>query len=107
MEDKELAERLETRNKAYIEFLQELNRDRKKDSIFLKIIVAVLVLIVVISISGIVFISMRTQDKIEAMAEKSEKRMYEFISQYDFDTTYNLDSLLNDNNSGNINVTRK
>ena len=106
MDEKEIRDRLEARNTAYIEFLTELNEDRRKDSLFQKIILGVLIGLLVFAIAGIIFISIRCQNRIEAMADKSEKRMYDFISQYDFDTSYNLDSALNDNNSGNINITR-
>lgn len=106
MDEKEIRDRLEARNTAYIEFLTELNEDRRKDSFFQKIILGVLIVLLVFAIAGIIFISVRCQNRIEAMADKSEKRMYDFISQYDFDTSYNLDSALNDNNSGNINITR-
>lgn len=106
MDEKEIKEMLESRNASYIQFLTELNEDRRKDSFFQKIMNGVLLGILLVAIGGIVFVGIRCQDKIEAMADKSEKRMYDFISQYDFDTSYNLDSALNDNNSGNINITR-
>lgn len=106
MDEKEIRDRLEARNTAYIEFLTELNEDRRKDSFFQKVILGVLIVLLVFAIAGIIVISIRCQNRIEAMADKSEARMYDFISQYDFDTSYNLDSALNDNNSGNINITR-
>ena len=104
--EKELNERIESHNKAYIDFLSDVLHDRKKDSIFLKVLLLISICINII----LCFFNFRTsihcQDIISENAEKSEQRMYDFISDYDFDTTYNLDSLMNDNNSGNINVTR-
>ena len=109
MEDKELVERLEARNKAYIEFLTELNNDRKKDSTFLKVILSVLAFAVVLCVCGFVYLGIRTSDRIEAMAVESEKRMYEFISEYDFATAYNLDTgtIVGSDASGNINFNQR
>ena len=109
MDDKELFERMDERNNAYIQFLTDVNDDRKKNTTFLFIIVFVLVGVIIGLIACMVWISIHSQNKIEAMSDKSEKRMYEFLSEYDFDTSYNLDTgtIVNSDTSGNINFNQR
>lgn len=109
MEDKDLVERLEARSKAYIEFLTELNEDRRKHTSFLVIIIFVLIGIIIGSVFGMVWVSVRSQNKIEAMADRTEKRIYEFLSEYDFTTSYNLDTgtIIDSDTSGNISFNQR
>ena len=106
MEEKDIRDMMDAHSKAYIDLLSDVLKDRKKDTNFLKGIVVGLIVLVCIIAAGSVYINVRCQDKIALQAEQSEKRMYEFLSQYDFQGDMQLESLLNDNNSGNINVTR-
>lgn len=109
MEDNELVERLEARNKAYIEFLTELNEDRRKNTRILTVLVFVLIAIIISLVGCMVWVSIRSQNKIEAMADRSEKRIYEFLSEYDFETSYNLDTgtIIDSDTSGNINFNQR
>ena len=105
MDDKEL----EKTNKGIFDFLIELNNDRRKNNIILIVLVFVLIALVIGMAVGMFFMSIHCQNKIEAMAEKSEKRLYEFISEYDFNTSYNLDTGTNigSDTSGNINFNQR
>lgn len=92
--------------KTYIEFMKDVLRDRNKDVAFMKVAILLLSIFVIIMIVGIVFVNIYNQNLIKEQAENSEKRMYEFLSEYDFEGDLDLESSFNDNNSGNINVTR-
>lgn len=105
MEDK-VRENHETKDEVFIQFVLEVLSDRKKDSFFWKILYIVLAVLLAICIGGMVYFGIYCQYKLDNMADRSEKRMYEFLSEYDFSGEIALDSYMNDNNSGNINVTR-
>lgn len=107
--DNELLERLSENQKAYIQFLVDVNSDRKKDTNFLKAVVVGLIVLVIGLIGCMVYLSLNTQSKIEAMADRSEKRIYEFLSEYDFTTSYNLDTgtIIDSDTSGNINFNQR
>ena len=108
MEEKEIRDMMDAHSKAYIDLLSDVLKDRKRDTNFLKGIVVGLIVLVCIIAAGSVYINVRCQDKILEQAEKSEQRMYEFLSQYDFSGDVELDTgtILNSESSGNINVTR-
>ena len=110
MEDKTISEKLEEHNQAYLNFLTDVLDDRRKSSVFQKVIIGILsfinLLFIIGAIVGFVKISIYCQNKIDAMADRSEQRMYEFLSEYDFSNEIDLNSSFNNDNSGNINVTR-
>lgn len=99
-------ERMLDEEAKYVDFMRDVLTDRNKDVAFLKVVILLLSLIVVIMIIGFAFVNIYNQNMIREQAESSEKRMYEFLSQYDFEGDIDLQSAFNDNNSGNINVTR-
>ena len=105
MTDNDVERMLEEESK-YVDFMRDVLTDRNKDVAFLKVVILLLSLIVVIMIIGFAFVNIYNQNMIREQAESSEKRMYEFLSQYDFEGDIDLQSAFNDNNSGNINVTR-
>lgn len=97
---------MDEKNSGLFEFLVELNKDRRKGNFCFVILVFVLIGIVIGMAFGMFFMSVHCQNKIEAQADRSEQRMYEFLSQYNFEGDIDLNSVFNDNNSGNISVTR-
>ena len=105
MEDKKLEE-IEKRNNSVFEFLIDINKDRRRGNVCFIVLVFVLIGLVLGMAIGMFVMSIHCQNRIEAQADRSEKRMYEFLSQYDFEGDIDLVSDYNDNNSGNINVTR-
>ena len=96
-------------DKGFFEFLSELNKDRRVGRIVFIIIMFLLIGAIIGCILGMFFMSIHCQDKIEAQADRSEQRMYEFISQYDFSTAYNLDTgtIIDSDTSGNINFNQR
>ena len=80
--------------------------DRKRDSRFKNVVILLLIVAIAVMAFAFIRISIHCQDKISEQAEQSEKRMYEFLREYDFSGEIDLDTAFNDNNSGNINVTR-
>jgi hypothetical protein len=105
MTDNDVERMLEEESK-YVDFMRDVLTDRNKDVAFLKVAILILSMFVLVMIIGIMFVNIYNQNLIKEQAENSEKRMYEFLSQYDFEGDIDLQSAFNDNNSGNINVTR-
>ena len=99
-------ERMLDEEAKYVDFMRDVLTDRNKDVAFLKVVILLLSIIVVIMIIGFAFVNIYNQNMIREQAESSEKRMYEFLSEYDFEGDIDLQSSFNDNNSCNINVTR-
>ena len=99
-------ERMLDEEAKYVDFMRDVLTDRNKDVAFLKVVILLLSIIVVIMIIGFAFVNIYNQNMIREQAESSEKRMYEFLSEYDFEGDIDLQSAFNDNNSCNINVTR-
>lgn len=108
MEERDIPTRVEEKNKGFFEFLIDLNKDRKKGNIIFVVLVFVLIGLVVGMAIGMFFMGIHCQNKISEQADRSEQRMYEFISQYDFPGDVELDTgtIFNSESSGNINVTR-
>ena len=104
MEEK-VQENHEKKDELFIEFAIEVMRDRKKDTTFLKVLYIVLAVLMAICIGCMVWLGIYCQDKIDNMADRSEKRMYEFLSDYDFSSEIDLDTgtISNSSTSGNIN----
>ena len=106
MTEKEINERLDEHTKAYISFMSDVLEDRKRNSRFKNIIILILIAVIAVIVFMFVKVMINCQDKITYQAEQSEKRMYDFLSQYDFTGDMELESMFNKDNSGNINVTR-
>ena len=104
--EKDIKDRLDSHQKAYIAFLSDVLEDRKKDTRFLKMIVVALISVVLALVAVIAVIGIYTQNKLVEQSERSEKRMYEFLVQYDFTGEIDLDTYSNDNGSGNVTMMR-
>ena len=109
MEEKEIMERRESNNKAYIEFLSDVLDDRRKDSRFFKGIIIGLVSVIIVLVCGLVVISIHCQNRIESQADRSEQRMYEFLKEYDFHSSIDLDTgvITGSDTSGNISFNQR
>ena len=94
-----------TKDEVFIQFVLEVLSDRKKDSHFWKILYIVLAVLLMICIGGMIYFGIYCQYKLDAMADRSEKRMYEFLSDYDLSSDIDLDTgtITDSDNSGNIN----
>ena len=103
MTEYDIENRLKEERK-YMDFMSDVLKDRNKDVAFLKVIILVLSVLVLISVIGVVFINLYNQNLIKEQAEKSEQRLYDLLSQYDFEGDVDLDTgtILNSENSGNI-----
>ena len=103
MTDNDVERMLEEESK-YVDFMRDVLTDRNKDVAFLKVAILILSMFVLVMIIGIMFVNIYNQNLIKEQAENSEKRMYEFLSQYDFEGDVDLDTgtILNSDNSGNI-----
>ena len=103
MTDKDVEKMFEDETK-YVDFMRDVLTDRNKDVAFLKVVILILSIIVMIMIIGFAFVNIYNQNMIREQADSSEKRMYEFLSEYDFEGDVDLDTgtILNSDNSGNI-----
>ena len=106
--DKEM-DRIEEHQKAYIQFLSDMLHDRKRDSNFLKGVIVGLIVLIIFLVAGMVLLVMNNQNKLIEQADRSEKRMYEFISEYDFSSSIDIDTgtITDSDNSGYVNFTGK
>ena len=104
--ENDIKDRLDSHQKAYIAFLSDVLEDRKRDTRFLKVVISVLMSVVLALVAVIAVIGIHTQNKLVEQSERSEKRMYEFLVQYDFTSEIDLDTYSNDNGSGNVTMMR-
>ena len=104
MEDK-ITENRATKDEVFIQFVLEVLADRKRDSLFWKILYIILAVLLAICIGGMAYFGIYCQDKLEKMADRSEQRMYSFLSEYDLSSEIDLDTgtITESDNSGNIN----
>lgn len=103
--EKDIIDKISENQKAYINFLVDVNNDRKKDSRFHKITILLLIVLLIISLAVIAYVSIYCQKKIAEQSESSERRMYEFLSEYDFTGTIDIDTgtITNSKDSGYVN----
>ena len=103
MTDNDVEKMLKDESK-YVEFMRDVLVDRNKDVAFLKVVILILSMLIMIMIIGFVFVNIYNQNLIKEQADNESKKMYEFLSQYEFEGDVDLDTgtILNSDNSGNI-----
>lgn len=94
------------RDELFLKFVLEVLADRKRESHFWKILYLVATFLLAVLIGCMVWIGIYYQEKTNRIVESSERKMYEFLSQYEFTGDIDINTENNDNNSGNVNVTR-
>ena len=96
---------MEDLQKAFTEFLADVLEDKKRDSNFKNIIIAVLIALLLVAIISMVGLGIYTQNKLDESADRSEKRMYEFLSEYDFTNSIDIDTgtITDSHGSGYVN----
>ena len=103
MTDNDVENMLKDESK-YVEFMRDVLLDRNKDVAFLKVVILILSMLIMIMIIGFAFVNIYNQNLIKEQADNESKKMYEFLSQYEFECDVDLDTgtILNSDNSGNI-----
>ena len=94
------------RDEMFLRFILEVLNDRKRESRFWKLLYLVATFLLAVLIGCMVWLGIYNQERINSLAERSEKRMYEFLAQYEFTGDIDINTENNDNNSGNVNVTK-
>ena len=94
------------RDEMFLRFVLEVLADRKRESRFWKILYLVATFLLAVLIGCMVWIGIYYQEKTNRIVESSERKMYEFLSQYEFTGDIDINTENNDNNSGNVNVTK-
>lgn len=103
MTDNDVEKMLKDESK-YVDFMRDVLLDRNKDVAFLKVVILILSMLIMIMIIGFAFVNIYNQNLIKEQADNESKKMYEFLSQYEFEGDVDLDTgtILNSDNSGNI-----
>ena len=88
------------------ELLRDYTRDVRYENRMSKLLLLAMILVLAIMIVGIVIICVHTQISIEKMAEHNTNTIIEFLSQYDYETTMDIQTYDNRFNAGNVNITK-
>ena len=93
----------------YMEFVKDVLEDRNHDVRFLKRLLVGLLCVCIILAAGLIFVSMYGQRLLKEAKSESEDKLYNFISQYDFETSIDLDTgrIVTSESSGNINFNQR
>lgn len=88
------------------ELYKDLLNDSKNQRHFFMVIVAILIVVVMLSVGGMIALSVYNQNRLERMANTCNERLMSFISETDFYVDYDISTSDSSLNNGSISVTK-
>lgn len=95
----------ESKEEIYFHFVTDVFDDKRRSAMFKNIVIVVLFALLAGCIAALVYFGIYCQERLSENSNRSEQRMYDFISQYDLSSEIDLDTgtITESDNSGNIN----
>lgn len=84
------------------EILEEYAKDTRKENSTLRVVALIAGIIALVMVIGFIVLAIHTQKVIVENANHSADKMAELLSEYDWEVEYEIETLNNDNFSGNI-----
>ena len=88
------------------EIMADYTRDTRYENRMSKLIILVMAFVMALMVLGTVIICISNQRAMEKLAEHNSNLIVEFMSQYDFETTIDVQTDHNLLNAGNVRIER-